>query len=410
MSQADDRERGLPSLKRSKEQRRRALVFGRVRIREAAPQFWLWTAVFLLGFGVIYWNWSERELDRQKAGVMARQRAVGVQLEPRLAPLRDRVEAWTMELAKSVEPELVSPKLSLDALSTSKGIYLRLQLEDAQTAEQIRRAAQRSLHDGFTSCLFTRTEKMDPASGKKCFNLAQCDEGELCNDWGICSPPTQPFNLRLMYGALRLLSPAWTDELHAATTDYQVRVFERDLDKVVKTDVRIALELQAVAKYFTLVLDEPALSSSGKKDAPAKADAKSKKSGKGADAGVERAELRVQGKDHGVRVGIWDLSTGEALFRGRFQAGAEFVPMGRSHSTSAELRRAQQRQVNSCGIAADLRDRLAQRSPATVSEPAANPAGASSSGAVESASSNAASAKSSAVPGPSASPANSGGK
>jgi hypothetical protein len=379
MSKGEDRERGLPALQRSREQRRRALVLGKVRLRESAPQFWLWTAVFLLGFSVVYWHWSERELDRQKSAVMAKQRAVAVELEPRLLPLRDRVEAWVLDLAAAPGERFTSPELSLEDLSKSKGLYLRLLLQDAQSAEAIRKAAPRSLHDGFTSCLFERKERMDPSVGKRCFNPAQCADGELCNDWGICSPPTQPFNLRLMYGAMRLLSPTWTDELHATTTDYQVRVFERDLEKVVKTDVRIALELATTAKYFTLVLDEPPADAPTKGKAKPKSGSKSesKGSGAGGDAGAERAELRVQGRDHTVRVGVWDLASGRPLLRDRLLAGAEFVPMGRSKVASEKSLAAQQRQVNNCGIAADLRERVSAAqggSAADVAAPAASSA------------------------------------
>jgi hypothetical protein len=344
MTQANkERGRGLPSLEQSRLQRRRAVVLGRVRLREAAPQFWLWTAVLFLAFGVIYWHWSERELGRQKAAVMAKQRAVAQELQPRLVPLRDKVEAWVMELAGSWQP-VVSPKLNLEELSTSRGLYLRLLQRSADSSEEIRKAAQTSLHDGFTSCMFVRQERMKEGEGAKCFSPSQCPDGELCNDWGICSPPTQPFNLRLMYGAMRLLSPAWTDELHAATSDYQLRVFERDLEKVVKTDVRIALELTETARYFTALLDETPKEGISRHP-------------EGSDAGLlARPELRVQGQAHGVRIGIWDLQSGDLLLRHRFEAGVRFVPMGRSQSASQHSLDAQQRQANNCALAADVKD------------------------------------------------------
>jgi hypothetical protein len=201
---------------------------------------------------------------------------------------------------------------------------------------------------------------MQEGQGAKCFSPSQCPDGELCNDWGICSPPTQPFNLRLMYGAMRLLSPVWTDELHAATSDYQLRVFERDLEKVAKTDVRIGLEMAETARYFTALLDETPPEGI-------------RRHAEGSDAGLlARPELRVQGQVHGVRVGIWDLQSGEVLLRHRFEAGARFVPMGRSQSASQHSLDAQQRQVNNCAIATDLKD-LVNKRPV---EPApASPAG-----------------------------------
>src|SRR5690606_37313113 len=90
----DQRQRGLPSLQVSKEQRRRAIVLGKVRLRDAAPNFWLWTMVLFVAFGVIYWHIAERQLQSHKSEVMARQRALVQELEPRFGPVRDRIEAW----------------------------------------------------------------------------------------------------------------------------------------------------------------------------------------------------------------------------------------------------------------------------------------------------------------------------
>jgi hypothetical protein len=69
-------------------------------------------------------------------------------------------------------------------------------------------------------------------------------------------------------------------------------------------------------------------------------------------------------------VGIWDLKSGKLLLRDRIAAGAEFVPIGRSHVASEKSLAAQQRQVNNCGVAADLRDRVAKAQGAP-SEPVA---------------------------------------
>ena len=45
-------ERGLPSLAQARQERRRALVAGRVRFRGMTPRFWLWTATGFAVFGV----------------------------------------------------------------------------------------------------------------------------------------------------------------------------------------------------------------------------------------------------------------------------------------------------------------------------------------------------------------------
>lgn len=355
-----NRTRGLAALEQSKGERRRAITAGRVRLRGGAPQFWLWTIVIFVAFGVVYWNVAQRQLQTARSEVMARQRAIKQELEPRLLPLRDKLEAWVIELAGEWRGDAVEPGLSLDRLSRSNGIYLRLLASNAHTAEDIRKGMEVSLHDGFTSCLFQREERYKQEEGKKCHSIAQCDSGQICNDWNLCAPPSQPYNLRMMYRGLRVLSPAWSDELHQAGDDYQVRVFSRDLDKAFKDDVPIAIDMITGAKYFTAVLDEEPKSGDKAAQKPA------------GDAGLERAELRVQLVEHPVRVGIWELATGKSVFRMRVQTGSEIMPIGRSHLADARVMAAQQRQANNCGIALDVKARIedAKGTPGSVTTPA----------------------------------------
>jgi hypothetical protein len=343
-----DNTRGLTALQHSREERRRAVTAGRVRLRGGSPQFWLWTIVVFVVFGVVYWNVAERQLQTSKSEVMARQRAFKQELEPRILPVRDRLESWVMELAGQWTGEFVDTELRLDKLSKSDGIYLRLLAADAGSAEDIRRGMQLSLHDGFTSCLFQREEVFKAADNKACQNIAQCEPGQICNDWNLCSAPTQPFNLRMMYRALRILSPEWSDELHQAGDDYQVRVFSRDLDKAFRDDVPIAIEMVTRAKYFTAVLDEEP------KSLPPASDS-------GDD--LDRKELRVQLVPHAVRVGIWEVSTGKQVFRMRTSAGADLMPIGRTHVVEQRVQDAQQRQANNCGIALDVKERIGSIAP-----------------------------------------------
>lgn len=348
-----DRVRGLPSLEQSRETRRRALVLGKVRIREAAPQFWIWTVVLFCAFGVIYWHVSERQLQSQKSAVMARQRAISHELGPRLFPMREKLERWVMSLAQGSAEAVVDPALDLGLLSTTPGLYLRLLSKDARQPETLRRAAEHSLHDGFTSCMFVNQSASSAAAEQQCFSPAGCPPGQLCNEWNVCSLPTQPFNLRLMYRAFRVLESRWTDDLHAASGDYEVRLFERDLDKVAHTDVPIAINLVSLAKHFTVVLDE--IPKTGIPEAPPRGE------GEPAYRAEDSEALRVHGTSHLVRVAIWDLKTDRLLFRATEQAGASFIPLGRGRTPlSADAERARQRQVNSCSIAQAIRERVAR--------------------------------------------------
>jgi hypothetical protein len=168
----------------------------------------------------------------------------------------------------------------------------------------------------------------------------------LCNEYEVCAPPPEPYNMRLLYRALRVLSEEWSAELREASSDLAVTAYSRDLDSVSRTDVPIARRVVERAKYFTLVLDEtPA---EGLPSSPP-------------DAG-ETPEERLQGAPHPARVGIWDLATGRRIVAWRAEAAATVVSMGRA-VTRRESIMAQQRQANSCQLALEVKRALEPRPP-----------------------------------------------
>jgi len=276
---------------------------------------------------------------------MAKQRAVMQTLGPKILPFRDRVEGWVMQLAAEVLPNVLSPGASLDAIEAGPGVYLRLRLANAKEPKTLRTAAARSLRDGFTSCLFVRREE---TNGNYCKSPSDCSGGLVCNDWSVCARPSQPYNLRLAYRTLRILSPEWTDELHQAGTDLSVRAFELDLDAVTQNDVPAAIEMLSRARYFTTVLDEdpptgippPLTREKGRSE--------------------ESQEERIARVSHTARVGIWDVRDGQLLLRLRATAGGDFVPMGAARAVaSPETLAAEQRQVNSCALALEVKEAFA---------------------------------------------------
>jgi hypothetical protein len=336
------RERGLPSINQARAERRRAFVFGKVKFVGMAPHFWLWAATVLGAAMVIYWRVEAGKIESAKSAVMAKQRAVAVTLGPQIIPFRDRVETWTRELSGEYAGDLVDPSASLALLTDQPAVYLRLRLSEAGSTKAIRDAAAKSLRDGFTSCLFVSKGPVDTTQGPPCRTTADCQAGTMCNEWEVCIEPSSPFNLRLAYRALRVLSPDWTDDLHAAGSVLEITAYERDLDKVTKHDVPIAAKLLARAKTFTLVLDE---------DPPAGLPAEIP------DAGETTGE-RLQRTSHMARVGVWDLDSGRQLVRLRASAGGEFIPVGKRVIEDPRIKAAQQRQVNSCALALALKQKL----------------------------------------------------
>ena len=335
------RERGLPSLNQARAERRRALVYGKVALRAMPAHFWLWVLVGGAAFGVIYWRSAEGKLEARKSAVMAKQRAIAKALGPKMTPFRDQVEGWVRELAADGVADFVAPGDSLKDLREAPGVYLRLRRENAKSTKQIRKAAQASLLDGFTSCLFASPTGL-PTQGTACRLTSECLPGQLCNEWNVCAPPPRPYNMRLAYRSLRVLTPEWTDELHEADSELAVGGYDRDLDSVAKYDVPVAVDIINKARFVTLVIDEDPVAGLPKPP----------------QGSMETPEEQLQRLPHFARVGVWELATKTPLLRIRAEAAADYVAMGGHRVTSAETANAQARQVNSCGLALAVRARL----------------------------------------------------
>ena len=353
--------RGLPAFDESRLARKRSIVLGRARVREVATRFWLATFAGLAVFAVVYYRHSQKELAEQRNQLAARQRAVVLAAGPGGLELRDKLEAWVLQLAQAEVETRISPQASLDELSRGPGIYLRAARQHASDVESLRRAAARSLHDGFTSCLFIgRAPQQSP--GVPCKAKEQCGPGELCDDWGVCSVPGQPYNLRLLYDALAVQGPQWQERLAATSDELQVRAMELELEGLAKHEVPAAAELIRRSRFFTAVLDEE----------PGNAGAL------GPDAGVdETPEQRLQATDHFVRVGIWDIARSELLVQMRLEVAGRLVSMGQDVGDLAAAR-ARQRQANNCSAAVEVREALLSRMGQAVSAsdaaaPAASP-------------------------------------
>jgi hypothetical protein len=339
--------RGLPSLQEARAERRRAIVLGKVRVRAMPPQFWLWSALVIAALMVLYWKLAQGQIESAKGAVMSKQRAIAKTLGPKILPFRDKVEGWAKELSGEWKGERFSEAISPPDIQGAPAVYLRLRLENARTPEKLRKAAVESLHDGFTACFFVRKGAPDPTQGPKCQTSAECEPGLLCNEYDACTRPPEPFNMRLAYRSLRVLSTAWTDELHASQSELAVTAYDRDLDKVTREDVPIAAQILARAKYFVLVLDE---------DPPTGIPAQP-------DGGVESEEERLQRIPHAARVGIWNLQNGELVARMREQASGRAVPVGDRVVTRPETVAAQERQANSCALALAVKTELVAHTP-----------------------------------------------
>jgi hypothetical protein len=140
------------------------------------------------------------------------------------------------------------------------------------------------------------------------------------------------------------LGTDWNDDLQQATSDLSLRIFERELAQVAQNDVPIALDLVKRSKYFTLVLDQDPLGGLPRDSAVL------------SPSGEKETEDEVLWRlPHEARIGVWDLTTGTLLLKLRARADATFIPMGERTEVDDSVKRAQQRQVNSCALATDIR-------------------------------------------------------
>src|SRR5690242_576137 len=120
----EPRLRGLPSIEEARKTRG--------KIRFPPVRFWAWVGLALAIALVFHWKRSQGEVESARQALMAKQRAVAAELGPRWLPLRDKIEGWTMALARNAGPDVVDK----DALQgwefrDKPGIYLRLRVDEA---------------------------------------------------------------------------------------------------------------------------------------------------------------------------------------------------------------------------------------------------------------------------------------
>jgi len=356
---------GLPSLNTSRHTRHRQLVTGRAVVGGIPPRLFGFGLLILVVGGFLYFRQAQAELVEQRGRILARQRAIAVELGPRLIPLRDRIEGAARELAGTAPATFVQPGVDFEQLFGAPGLYFRGLHSDAQNLEALRKAAQESLKDGFAACLL-RDERAAPQFlGKPCRESQACATGELCSEFGVCARPSSPFNMRLLYRALGVLSEQWTTEVQAASTDLALLAYERGLDSVTQVDIPVAIDVYQRSKYVAIVLDE-----APEGELPPKVE-------------QDRPETeleRVMRTAHPARVGIWSLPDGKLLARVRAPASGTLRDVGQRTVMNAATEAARARQANSCGLALEVQAQLfapaaGESQPAPAAPVSAAPAG-----------------------------------
>lgn len=336
----EPRNRGLPSIQQARDARAEG------KTRWPSPKFWAYAALVLAISFILHWKWSGDDVKRTQAKLLADQRGVAAELGPRWLPLRQRIEGWVTALAKSPGPEVIDREaLAAWDFRTRPGIYLRLRVEDALTPDDIRAGARESLRDGFTACLM-RVPNASATAGKECKRTRDCPAREFCNEQDHCSRPAQPFNLRVAYRTMHILTDEWVREVQAADTELRTRLYVANFEDAIRDDLPLAAEFLTQAQYLLVVLDETPKGMS----LP------------GADAGS--AEEVVQGVPHASRVAVFRLSDDKVLLRVRRESGGELI--GIAPQADSEVLAARARQANSCALALAVREAMGDKGAAAV--------------------------------------------
>jgi hypothetical protein len=265
---------------------------------------------------VVAWMLNDRTLSTEKEEILSQQRAAVSTVGAEWYPLRDKLEKITLEAASRFEGD----KVDLDAAKMdfrgSPGLYLRLRVDEAKNAEQLRKHANDSAKDAFTGCL-----------------LREPNAALARGDADASVGPEQPWNLHRAYSATRVMTEEWANEVKASDDKDRLRVFRQQYEKAKRDEIPLAIDIVKRAQFFLLVLDE---------DVPEARELSD---------GGPITEEALQQVPHPARVHIVDLKTGTHIARLRKTAEADFQFVGERAVRDPEMHAAMKRQVNNCALA-----------------------------------------------------------
>ena len=270
---------------------------------------------------------SEHDLNAGRQTLLAKQRAVVATLGAEWLPLRDNLEGDVLRSAATpagdYDNDDVQPEARALTFRSQPGLYLRMRLADATSAETVRKVAVDAKRDGFAACLLREPNE-------------RAARGEI--DAGAFAE--QPWNLGQAYAATRILTDAWVGAVRDADDELRLRVFTEQYEKAIREEIPLAIDVVKRAQFFLLVLDE---------DVPEEA---------AFTDGGPLSEEAVQMVEHPVRVALFELSGNRPILRLRRTGGGRFIQAGEHQVTDDETRDAMQRQVNNCALANLVEARL----------------------------------------------------
>jgi hypothetical protein len=328
----DKREIGLKAVHAARAER------GKSKYGKIDGRVWLVAGAAVILTLISAWVFNDRTLSSEKDEILSQQRAAVSTVGAEWYPLRDKLEKITLDAASRFEGDKVDLEAARMDFRSSPGLYLRLRVDEARSADSLRQHAKDSAKDSFTGCLLR-----EPNAA-----LARGD-----TDAGVV--PEQPWNLHRAYSATRVMTEEWANEVKASEDKDRLRVFRQQYEKAKRDEIPLAIDIVKRAQFFLLVLDE---------DVPEAREL--------SDGGVINEEA-LQQVPHPARVHIVNLKTGTEIARLRKTAEADFQFVGERAVRDPETRAAMKRQVNNCALAQQVWSALRPQAPATDTPDASAP-------------------------------------
>lgn len=319
IDQNRDRKRGLPAVHTMRAARKSGR-FGRTTVTLV-----IYGAAGVAAVMLTYNYFAGRALEASRRELIGEVNAARATVGARWTPLRDELEA--LSLGADVEPaypgDFTDPEVHKWDFRNDPGLYVRVRLSDvnvgdpAGRAESFRRAAQFSVRDGLTSCLFRAEAAQDPKEGVL---------GE------------QPWNLKTAYQAVRVLGNDWLEEVQSADSQLRLRAFNEQWQNARDDAIPRAIDIMTRASFYLFVYDEDVAEAA--QYAPAD----------GGAAGM--AELQIV--PHPVRIQLVDLRKKKLMARRRLTADSGYRLAGESGTLGEDSDRAVRRQVQNCQLGRDF--------------------------------------------------------
>ncbi len=196
--------------------------------------------------------WQKRELQKEKEPLIDEVYQLQREWKTPWEKIKNNVEGWVVDLSKLQSSSPNKKEQNLGQFDESTVIYFHLNEVAATNSESIRKIANESLHDGFSTCFFKPVIR-EESSSKTCKDHSDCDPSLICSEGGFCSSPKQPMLWRLTYPGFEIIEPEWIEKIENADR-MTLKVLRDNQKNHIQNDLPIAEKVISRAKFVMIVL------------------------------------------------------------------------------------------------------------------------------------------------------------